>query len=84
MCLTTEDFRSYYRHEENIQKTYYGNTYFHSTMECLKRKYPKAVLDDVTIENDTLALLINDHLKYLKVTGFLESTIKKKRTQIGK
>ena len=25
MCLTTEDFRSYYCHEEKIQKAYYGN-----------------------------------------------------------
>ena len=38
-------------------------------MEYLKTKYPTAVLDDVTIENDTLALLTNDHLKYLRVFG---------------
>ena len=84
MCLTIQDFRSYYCNEQKKQKTYYGNIYFHLTMECLKRKYPTAVLDDVTIKNDTLALLTNDHLKYLRVTGFLESTIRKKRKQIGK
>ena len=81
MCLTIQDFRSYYCNEEKKQKTYYGNIYFHLTMEYLKRKYPTAVLDDVTIENDTLA---HDHLKYLRATGFLESTIRKKRKQIGK
>ena len=51
-------------------------------MECVKRKYPTAVLDDVTIENDTLALLTNDHLKYLRVTGFLELTIRKKGNKL--
>ena len=70
MCLTIQDFRSYYCNKEKKQKTYYGNIYFHLTMECVKRKYPTAVLDDVTIENDILALLTNDHLKYLRVTGF--------------
>ena len=47
-------------------------------MKCLKMKYPHAVLEDVTIGDDTLCLLTDDHLKYLKVTGFLESTMQKK------
>ena len=84
LCLTREDFRSYYDPEEKRQKTYYGNIYFHLTMECLKMKYPHAVLEDVTIGDDTLCLLTDDHLKYLKVTGFLESTMKKKKRQLAK
>ena len=47
-------------------------------------KYPHAVLEDVTIGDDTLCLLTDDHLKYLKVTGFLESTMKKKKRQLSK
>ena len=83
MCLTIQDFRSSYCNEEKKQKTYYGNIFpFNNGMpEKEKRKYLTAVLDDVTIENDTLALLTNDHLKYLRVTGFLESTIKKQEVQ---
>ena len=47
-------------------------------------KYPHAVLEDVTIGDDTLCLLTDDHLKYLKVTGFQESTMKKKKRQLAK
>ena len=82
LCLTCQDFRSYYCQEDKIQKTYYGNIYFHLTMNCLQRKYPKAVLDDVTIGDDTLCLLSTEHLKYLKVTGFLETALRKKRKNL--
>ena len=77
--LTREDFRSYYDPEEKRQKTY-GNIYFHLTMECLK--YPNAVLENVKIGNDTLCLFADNHLKYLKMTGVLESTIKKRRDNL--
>ena len=84
MCLRIEDYRSYTDPKTKKVKTTYGNIYFHLDLKCLQRKYPQALLEHIVISDDTLSLLSEGNLKYLKATGFLETIVANKRKEKGK
>ena len=84
MCLRIEDYRSYTDPKTKKVKTTYGNIYFHLDLKCLQRKYPQALLEHIVISDDTLSLLSEGNLKYLKATGFLETVVANKRKEKGK
>ena len=84
MCLRIQDFKSYTDPKTKKVKTSYGNIYFHLDLKCLQRKYPQAILEHIVISDDTLSLLSDGHLKYLKKAGLLECIVANKRKEKGK
>ena len=55
----------------------WGNVYFHLSFACLQEAAPGIKMEDLTLSEDTLVLLNEQHLQFLKNQGLLQYVIDK-------
>ena len=78
---------SYRCKRTRLLKYKYGNIYMHLDLTCLqsycnKPENPRKVLvEDITMDDDTMALLTNGHFKVLKSKRFLKAIVNNKKKE---
>ena len=68
----------------------YGNVYIHLDFTCLQNycnteddTERKVAVEDITIDDDILVMLSNDHLRVLKSKRFLKAIVNNKKKEWG-
>ena len=56
-------------------RQWYGNIHFHCNNRCVQRLNCDISIEDITISDDTCALLSTDHMRFLKHKGLLQALV---------
>ena len=72
LCFRMQGVRKYTDRSLNIVRSKWGNIYFHLDINCLMHHHPDIKSEHLTVAKDTLTMLTEGNLKFLKSKGFLQ------------